>query len=200
MTQCRTCGRELPGATYVAQANPIGEHKPPQFCSCCGAAFPWAKKPQKRGAARPLAVLEKLLRRLPRVARQLRSRHGNRQPFSVTDEYDLEDLLRALLPLGFNDVRLESRTPKYASGTRTDFWLNPSAVAITAKMCSPDLGDRALTEQIREDARYYMDKNRRILVPFVYDPEHLLADMDCLELEWAALADSMQVIGVIATG
>jgi hypothetical protein len=199
MTHCLTCGQELPGAIYVAQAYPIGEHKPPHFCSCCGAAFPWAKKREKRGSARPLAVLEKLLRRLPRVARQLRSRHGDRKPFCVNDEHDLEDLLRSLLPLHFDDVRLESRTPKYASGTRTDLWLDPFAIAIAPKVCSPHLRDRAVTEQIREDVGYYMDKNRTVLVPFVYDPERLLIDVDALEREWAGLSDALRVVPVIGT-
>jgi hypothetical protein len=197
MTHCLTCGQELPGAIYVAEALPIGEHKPPLFCSCCGAAFPWARKFGKRTSPRLLAGLLKILRRLPRVARQLRSRHADRRPFCVNDEYDLEDLLRALLPLHFDDVRLEARTPKYASGTRTDFWLHPSAIAVTAKLSSADRRDRALTEQIREDVRYYMDKNRKVLIPFIYDPERLLLDAESLEREWAGLSDGLRVVPVI---
>ena len=49
-------------------------------------------------ACGPLALLEELLRRLPRVIRQLRTRQGDRPPLRVEDERDLEDLLRALLP------------------------------------------------------------------------------------------------------
>ena len=66
------------------------------------SAWSWSIRPQlpePAAVSDPLASLESLLRRLPRVIRQLRSRHGNRPPFLVSDERDLEDLLRALLHL-----------------------------------------------------------------------------------------------------
>jgi hypothetical protein len=198
MIQCLTCGEELPGSVFVAQSLPIGEHKPPQFCARCGAGFPWAKKPQQATAAPPIAVLENMLRRLPRMARQFRSRHGDRPPFCVKDECDLEDILRAVLALQFDDVRLEKRSPVYASANRTDFWLNPSSIAVTVKKSTADLRDRELTEQIREDIRYYMDTNRKMLVPYVYDPESLLVDPAGLERKWAGLSDTLAVIPVIA--
>ena len=43
----------------------------------------------------------------------------------------LDDLMRAVLPLHFDDVRPQGRTPHYAAGTRTDFLLAPERVAVT---------------------------------------------------------------------
>src|SRR5262249_17380791 len=95
--RCRTCGQPIAGAVSVRGLVPAGQLSPPQSCSTCGAAFPWAKRAAPTTALSPLAILETLLRRLPRVIRQLRVRQGDRPPFRVEDERDLEDLLRAVL-------------------------------------------------------------------------------------------------------
>ena len=198
LTRCLTCGQELPGSVYVAEAFPIGESKPPQFCSGCGAAFPWTKKAESRSSAHALGELKTLLHRLPAVARQLRSRYLDRAPFAIQDEHDLEDLVRAVLALRFDDIRIESRTPRYALDTRVDFLLYPSGIAITAKKASATQREAELTEQIREDIAYYQSCKCRTLVPFVYDPERVLANPDRLAAQWASLADAIQVETVIA--
>ncbi len=150
---------------------PVWVRPAPAFCSLCGAAFPWTKKkqPPKREA---LVILETLLRRLPLVIRQLRVRHDDRPPFRVVDERDLEDLLRALLPLHFDGIRPECRTPSYATRTRTDFLLAPEGIALTIKLAQP-----RLVEQVAEDAAYYRAERKcRTLLVFVYDPEASLRE------------------------
>src|SRR4051812_6102597 len=102
--RCLTCGQELPGAIPVPGLTPVGECRPPRYCSECGAAFPWARETSPPFAA-PLVGLDVLLRRLPLVVRQLRCRQTERPPFRVEGERDLEDLLRALLALHSEDVR-----------------------------------------------------------------------------------------------
>jgi hypothetical protein len=146
-----------------------------------------------------MAILESLVRRLPRVARQLRDRQGERPPFRVDDEHDLEDLLRALLPLHFEDVRYERRTPRYAPGSRTDFLLSPSGIALTAKRMKPTLCPEHLREQLCEDIAYYQPKNCRSLVACIFDPESLLAGPQQLETAWSALSDELRVRPMIAS-
>jgi len=170
--RCLTCGRELPGATVVPGLQPVGVRQPPSYCATCGAAFPWTKqrRPPKTEA---LTILETMLRRLPRVIRQLRVRHGDRPPFRVVDEKDLEDLLRSLLPLYFDDIRPECRTPRYAADTRTDFLLAAERIAITVKLAQP-----RILEQLPEDAAYYRRERKcRTLVVFVYDSEASLREL-----------------------
>jgi hypothetical protein len=171
LDHCPTCGHELPGAFVVPGLQPVGARPAPCFCERCGAAFPWTR--QRRLPPRePVAILENLLRRLPDVVRQLRVRHDARPPFRVRDERDLEDLVRALLPLHFDDVRPECRTPSYAAGTRTDFLLAPENIALTIKWAQP-----RILEQVPEDAAYYRrERTCRTLVVFVYDPESLLRE------------------------
>jgi hypothetical protein len=192
LERCPTCGRELPGALVVPGLQPIGARQPPAYCATCGAAFPWTKqhRPPKTEA---LAVLENMLGRLPRVIRQLRVRHGDRPPFRVVDEKDLEDLLRSLLPLHFDDIRPECRTPSYAADTRTDFLLAPERIAVTVKF-PPSW----IIEQLREDAAYYRQERKcRTLVAFVYDPEGVIHEPQHLQAACSELGDEFEVRCVV---
>jgi hypothetical protein len=171
LERCETCGHELPGAFVVPGLQPLGARPAPHYCSMCGAAFPWTRqrRPPKRESLR---ILENLLHRLPFVIRQLRTRYDERPPFRVVDEKDLEDLLRALLPLHFDDIRPECRTPSYSASTRTDFLLAPEGIALTIKLAQP-----RILEQVPEDADYYRRERKcRTLVVFVYDPESTLRE------------------------
>jgi hypothetical protein len=190
--RCLTCGGELPGALAVPGLQPIGARQPPRYCSTCGAAFPWTEQAE-RPKTEAFAVLERLLRRLPLAIRQLRSRHGNRPPFRVVDEKDLEDLLRALLPLHFDDVRPECRTPRYAACTRTDFLLAQEGIVLAVKLAQP-----GLAEQIQEDAAYYRQaKKCRTLVGFIYDPESTVREPSVLEASHSQQNDELAVRCVV---
>jgi len=203
LDRCGTCGQLLAGAVLAPGLVPIGRSRPPAYCSTCGAAFPWTKKPVAL-ASPALATLDHLLRRLPLVIRQLRSRHGGRAAFRIEDEYDLEDLLRAFLPLHFDDVRPESRTPSYASSTRTDFLVVPvggeQAIALIVKRAAAGRGEKVLAAQWEEDKAYYEKRSVcRALVGLVYDPERLLQDPGTLEIAWSRSLGDLPVHCVIAS-
>ncbi len=191
MERCETCGHQLPGAIVVPGLQTVGARPAPHYCSMCGAAFSWTR--QRRLPKRePLEILENLLYRLPRVIRQLRVRHGDRPPFRVGDERDLEDLLRALLPLHFDDIRPECRTPSYAASTRTDFVLAPENIALALKWAQP-----RILEQMAEDAAYYRRERKcRTLVVFIYDPESSLHEL-CLPPIYAEDGAEVEVRAVV---
>src|SRR6266404_4607097 len=64
--------------------------------------------PQKNDA------IELLCSRFHSVAVQLRRRHAHRPTLEVSDEYDVQDLLRSLLSLFFDGIRPEEWAPSYA--------------------------------------------------------------------------------------
>jgi hypothetical protein len=188
LDRCGTCGEPVPGAAPVPGLPAIGQPRPPAFCAQCGAAFPWTRRPA--AGAPSLATLELLLRRLPRAVRELRARHGDRPPFRIADICDLEDLLRALLPLHFDDVRPLSRTPSYSIGTRTDFLVASPAggrmIAVVPKWVGAGLSEGALTTQWNEDVAYHeAQRDCGVLVGLVYDPEARLPEPSRLELGWS---------------
>jgi hypothetical protein len=200
LDRCPTCGEGLAGAIAVPGLVPLGRLEPPNFCASCGVRFPWAEPAEGTASPPALATLETLLRRLPRAVRQLRSRNGNRPPFRIADEHDLEDLLRALLPLHFDNVRPQSRTPRYALDTRTDFLLPAEGIAVTAKRTTLEIRESQLAQQLEEDAQYYArQESCRTLVAFVYDPGQLVADPRRREAAWSERQDRPAVRSVIAS-
>jgi len=199
LDRCATCGLEIPGAVHVPGLVPVGRSLPPEFCAACGAPFPWSQKPESSPGSEPMTNLEKLLRRLPLVIRQLRSRHATRPAFQVADERDLEDLLRALLPIFFDDIRPENRTPSYDPGTRTDFRLKSDGIVLTTKRANSRDCEKQLGEQLQQDVSYYeRDGSCRILVGFIFDPEGFLRDPGQLGAMWSKPQDRLELRCVIA--
>ncbi|MEQ1936590.1 MAG: hypothetical protein ABL962_22285, partial [Fimbriimonadaceae bacterium] len=126
--------------------------------------------------AAPHEHLLQILDRFHLVVRQLRSRHAERATLSVADEYDVQDLLHALLKLHFDDVRPEEWTPSYAGGaSRMDFILSEHNTAIEVKKTRPSMKSKELGDQLLIDImRYKSHPNAKTLWCFVYDPEGLL--------------------------
>lgn len=124
-----------------------------------------------------------LCRQFPTFIRELGSRYNQREPFDVNDEYDLQDLLRAVLSIHFSDIRKEEWNPSYGgSQSRSDFLLKPERVVIETKMTRRDLGQRQVLAQLTIDkAQYSNHPDCKTLVCFVYDPDHRLHNATAIE-------------------
>jgi hypothetical protein len=195
---CSTCGAKIPGAVYVPGLTPAGVRPPPQFCATCGAPFPWTAR-SRPAASQAAAALERMLRRLPAVIRELRWRHGTGRAFVVESERDLEDLLRALLNLHSDEVRPETRTPSYAAAVRTDCVLPLERIAVCAKLARSAVQPTQIAEQLREDADYYKKREScRKLIAVIYDPEGLFRQPDALERAWSSEDEQLERRCIIA--
>jgi len=198
LDHCLTCGQAIPGAVYVPGLPAAGSCPPPNYCVTCGAAYPWTTRP-RLPLPNSRAQLEHLLRRLPLIARQLRCGHTDRQLFRIEEERDLEDLVRALLPLHFDDIRPESRTPRYSANKRRDFVLAGQNIAITVKLVVPSFRDPEITRQLEEDTAYYARHTSKTLMVFIYDPEGQLREPAALEKAWSGSDHGLEVRCVIGT-
>jgi hypothetical protein len=120
-----------------------------------------------------LEAVDQLVLRFHAVVVQLRSRREERPTLDVNDEYDVQDLMHALLRLYFDDVRPEEWVPSYAgSASRTDFLLPAVDTVIEVKKTRQGLNAKAIGEQLIIDiARYKQHPQCRRLICFVYDPE-----------------------------
>jgi hypothetical protein len=118
------------------------------------------------------ALMVTLCDRFGIVANTLTQRHDQRPTITMADEYDVQDLLGALLKLHFADVRPEEWTPSYAgNASRIDFILKPEQIAIEAKMTRKNLDQKELTNQLAVDIlRYQSHEDCKTLVCFIYDP------------------------------
>jgi len=118
------------------------------------------------------ALVSRICDRFPIIATALCQRHDERVTITMTDEYDVQDLLGALLKLHFTDVRPEEWTPSYAgNASRIDFILKPEHVAVEAKMTRNNLGQKEIVNQLAVDIlRYQAHPDCKTLICFVYDP------------------------------
>lgn len=123
-------------------------------------------------------VLERIFSRFHKVTRQLRDRYNNKPTLEIEDEYDVQDLLHALLQLYFDDIRAEEWTPSYAGKcARVDFLLKNEKVVIEVKKTRRGLDDKELGDQLIIDIdRYKVHPDCERLICFVYDPERRIGN------------------------
>lgn len=127
--------------------------------------------------------IDLIMRRFHRIAKQLRSRHSNRDTLKIEDEYDVQDLFHALLKIFFDDVRPEEYTPSYAgSASRVDFLLKQEKIIIEIKKTRKNLKAKEVGEQLIIDSqRYQAHPDCDRIICFVYDPEGIIANPKGIE-------------------
>ena len=173
ITTCPNCDKAIP--------SDINAKNPPPFCTYCSEPFPWKEKIEmknrKSKAEKPLEMLQikrlqKILSKFQSVVEKLRDRHANRETLDVKDEYDVQDLLHALLVIDFDDIRPEEWTPSYAGqSARMDFLLKDEKIVVEVKMTREGLSDKGIGNQLIVDIeRYKNHPDCDTLICFIYDP------------------------------
>jgi REase_DpnII-MboI len=133
-------------------------------------------------SSNPVAIVETLCMYFHSVARQLRNRYANRTTIDISDEYDVQDLLYALLRIHFRDIRPEEWTPSYAgTSSRMDFLLKPEKLVIEVKMTRKSMSDKDLVDQLIVDrTRYESHPDCESLICFVYDPDGRISNPNAI--------------------
>lgn len=144
--------------------------------------------------------LVKILSRFHKFARQLKRRHDDRYTIIIDDEYDVQDLVHAILRLHFEDVRAEEYTPSYGgSSSRIDFLIKDESIGVEIKKTRHGLRDRELGEQLIIDKeRYKSHHNCKNLICFIYDPDGLISNPPGLIRDLGGLHDGMNTYIVIS--
>lgn len=142
-----------------------------------------------------MEILRSLFLRFHSVIIQLRQRHDNRPTIDINDEYDVQDLLHALLRLYFDDIRPEEWTPSYAGkSARVDFLLKPEKIVIEVKKTRQGLGVKEIGDQLIIDtARYSKMEDCSELICFVYDPENRIGNPGGLESDLSGEKNGISV-------
>ncbi|MGF6257982.1 hypothetical protein [Ensifer sp. LBL] len=146
-----------------------------------------------------LTLIERICLRFHTVARQLQSRHSHRETLTVADEYDVQDLLHALLRVHFVDIREEEWTPSFAGGSsRIDFLLKDERIVIEVKKTRPSLKAVDVGKELAIDiARYRSHPDCICLVCFVYDPDGYIGNPKGIENDLEKLATEELKVRVI---
>ncbi len=148
----------------------------------------------------PIELVRKICSRFDRVVGQLQHRHEERPAFIIRDEYDVQDLLHALLVLHFDDVRPEETGPSHAAKRpRTDFLLKREQIVIEVKKTRDTLKAGVLADQLIVDiARYKAHPDCKVLVCFVYDPDKYVDNPQGLIHDLTKNHDGLEVIVIVA--
>lgn len=117
------------------------------------------------------------------VARQLRDRHDKRPTLEVEDEYDVQNLLHAILRIDFEDIRPEEWTPNCAGkSSRMDFLLKEEQAIIEVKKTRKNLTEKEIGDQLIVDIkRYQSHQDCSELYCFIYDPEERIGNPVAVE-------------------
>jgi len=147
-----------------------------------------------------LNLIERLCLRFHAAARQLQERYAGRDTLTINDEYDVQDLLHAVLRLHFDDIRAEEWTPSYAGGSsRVDFLLKAEQIVLEVKKTRASMKSKDLGEQLIIDrARYEIHPDCKTLVCFVYDPEGRIGNPIGIERDLEGHAGKLRVRVIVA--
>lgn len=147
----------------------------------------------------PVARIAALAKRFQLFVDRLQARQRDRPAFSVDDEYDVQDLLHAILKLHFDDVRPEEWSPSYAgNSSRIDFYLPRERTIIEAKMTRKGLGQREVANELIIDiARYAQMPKVDRLICLVYDPTRRCSNPSALEHDLANTEGRLRVVAVV---
>ena len=142
-------------------------------------------EPSPPSIARPSQVedvLKIIVKGLRRAMHPLTHRRKGSQPLSFGNEYDVQDLLHALLRPWIMDIRPEEFTPSYAgSSTRMDFLLPAHSLVIETKIVRDRSHAKRLGDELTIDiAHYRMHPSCKRLWCVVYDPETLITNAEGL--------------------
>ncbi|HDZ54587.1 hypothetical protein LCGC14_0101950 [marine sediment metagenome] len=133
-------------------------------------------------------IVDHVLIHFDAVAEQLKDRYKNRETLNMGDEYDVQDLLHALLTMFFDDVENEVWNPSDgASPSRGDFLLLDNGTIIEVKTTLKRKGgDKSIRKNIEKElnddlVKYSRRPDCKRIYFFIYDPEKKIKKHSTLE-------------------
>lgn len=123
-------------------------------------------------------LLRILIKGLPRAMQPLIHRRKDSQALSFSSEYDIQDLLHALMKPWISDIRPEEFTPSYAgTNTRMDFLLPDHKLVIeTKRVRSKSHANKVGDELIIDIEHYRRHSSCDHLWCVIYDPEIFISN------------------------
>ncbi len=130
-------------------------------------------------------LLDILIKGLRRAVYPLTYRRKGAQAISFSNEYDVQDLLHALLRPWVADIRPEEFTPSYAgSSTRMDFLLPAHKIVIELKFVRDRNHGKKIGDELIVDIDHYQQHpGCSRLWCVVFDPDHLLTNAQGLKAD-----------------
>lgn len=138
--------------------------------------------PKKRPAA-DIGLIKDLCSRLPQAAKILVSRRKGKTVFNFDDEYDVQDLLHAILRCYIKETVQENPFPKLAAtnSSRADISIEKLGAIIEIKFARVRSDQARITRELSEDLVLYSSCNFLTDLVFVIYNSKELRDAEALE-------------------
>jgi hypothetical protein len=148
----------------------------------------------------PALLAQRICRRFRSFTAALQEHPRNRDVIAVTDEYDVQYLVRAVLAIFFEDVRPEERTPsRGGGGAAMDFFLADERMAFETKMMRASLSVKGVADELILDiARYAARPDVDELVALVYDPDKRILNSAGFERDLSGRREGLNVLVVVS--
>ncbi len=110
-------------------------------------------------------------------------RRKGKKPYTVEDEYDVQDLFYAMLLPALPDLEPEDTTIKHAGSFKEiDFVSRQGRIAIEIKHIGEEKEAKKIARQLKEDIEsYHIHPACKTLINFIYDPKHCIREPRILE-------------------
>ncbi|MCH7647395.1 MAG: hypothetical protein IIA83_02145 [Thaumarchaeota archaeon] len=120
----------------------------------------------------PKLLIENIISKFHEIHTQLQIRYNNRETITIKDEYDVQNLLNALLRLHFDDIRPEEPVPSYANSfTKADFFIPKHEIMIECKIkTSTHIDNKIKDELILDKEQYKKSPKCKLMYCLIYDP------------------------------
>lgn len=160
------------GLSYFRGGRVLPDGNPPETTRVQDGAM--SNKDLKPSSIEELLLI--LLKGLPRAMHPLAHRRKNSVSLTFLSEYDIQDLLHALLRPWIRDVRPEEFTPSYAgTSTRMDFLLPEHSLVIETKLVRNKQHGKSIGDELISDiAHYSAHPSCDVLWCVIYDPNHYI--------------------------
>lgn len=147
---------------------------------CGGERHRYEELPGPGEARDQLAQLVQVLNSFVLAARLLGDRQRGRPAFVIENEYDVQDLLYALIRCSFDDARREEWTPQRAgSAKRIDITVPSIEAVIETKFVRDGKHSKRIADELRIDFECYHDRPEcKHLFALVIDPSRFITDPD----------------------
>lgn len=124
------------------------------------------------------SVVMRVFDTFPVITKYLGKRKHNKPSFSITDEYDVQDLLYCLIRPLFEDAKVEEWTSQLASKSkRVDIVLPSAGMLIEVKIVRNERHARSIIDELMIDIEsYHVHPNCKKLFFFIWDPHGYILD------------------------
>ena len=136
---------------------------------------------------------------LPTTRPSRKGVNGYKVSLVMQDEYDVQDLLRAILEVYFDDVLCEDTNPKFAGkSTRIDLALKKARIFIEVKRPRKTQKEGEVGEELTIDIPHYRQRGDcHTLFCFVFDPDHRIIQPAIFKADIESLGTDVMAVRVI---